>query len=302
MEVGATDHLFAGVHFAQIYATIAESYLLTDREPEHSIISFGVQIFTVPSVSAFLVSQHAFLSGLIAILHAFFTEQLRPGRRHLLLPPNPTVRRIDPESPAFKQKRYFQVFGDLNHLISSPQVRRIICSSVALITDFTSFLDLFTSMNTNKRAVATHVEYESDAWVTAFNVTIQLGKVCRTFGEAYRHATSLELALALTNLLGRLPGPRMPTHLVDFGGTTYQLIDFKVESQHVSFHHPLAWLFAEMVKNIEAMDPDVLSREVGVANMSAIVVARAGSLSFLSAMDQPLRGDLFSPAFHFSHC
>lgn len=283
------------MHFAQIYATIAESYLLTDREPEHSIISFGVQIFTVPSVSAFLVSQHNFLSGLIAILHAFFTEQLRPGRRHLLLPPNPTMRRIDPESPAFKQKRYFQVFGDLNHLISSPQVRKIICGSLELIIDFASFLDLFTSMNPNKRAVSTHVEYESDAWVTAFNVTIQLGKVCRTFGEAYRHATSLELAHALSHLLSRLPGPRANIHQVEFGGTAYQLIDFKVESQAVSFHHPLAWLFAEMVKNIDAMDPAVLQEQIGVPDISTICIGRAtGPLPFLAAMDQPLRGGILA--------
>ncbi|KAK4704824.1 hypothetical protein P7C70_g1383, partial [Phenoliferia sp. Uapishka_3] len=289
LGVSAEVKMDLSVHFAQIYSTLAESYLLTDREPEHSIISFGVQVFTVPSVSAFLVSHHSFLSRLISILHSFFTEQLQTNRRHLVLPPNPTIRRIDPESPAFKQKRYFQVFSDFNHLISSPQVRKIICGSIELISEFASFLDLFTSMNPNKRAVSTHVEYESDAWVTAFNVTIQLGKLCRTFGEAYLLASTLELAHALSALLARLPGPRANIHQVEFCGTSYQLIDFRVESQHVSFHHPLAWLFAEMIKNVEVMDPRVLVKEIGVNDLSTIVVGRAGPLPFLAAMDQPLR-------------
>lgn len=280
-----------GVHFAQIYATIAESYLLSDREPEHSIISFGVQVFTVPSVSAFLVSKHQFLSGLIAILYAFFTEQ-RDSPLTLRLPPLPTIRHIDPESPAFRHKRYFQVFSDLNHLITSAPVRRIICEKVPLIDEFSSFLDLFTSMNPNRRAVSTHVEYESDAWVTAFNVTIQLAKLCRTFGEAYRQATSLELALALSTLLHRLPGPRPAFHLVRFGSNAYHLVDFDVGASNlISFHHPLGWLFSEMVKNIDVLDASVLEKEVGVASLSDIVVGRGGPNSFLAAMDHPLRGE-----------
>jgi E3 ubiquitin-protein ligase UBR1 len=285
-----------GVQFAQTYSQVAEAYLLTDREPENSIIFFGVQIFTVPSVSAYLVSQHHFLSHLIAILFAFFTEQLDSshpsGKKHLVLPPNPTIRRIDPESPAFKQKRYFQVFSDLNHLISSPAVQALICDSSTLMEDFSSFLALFTSMNPNTRAVNTHVEYESDLWVIAFNVTIQLGKICRSFGEAYRRATPLQLARGLSALLARMSGgSKAAFHAVAFGGATYQLADFDVASKPVSFHHPLAWLFAEMVKNVDALDQSALE-PIGVNSLSQIALGRQGQLVFLASMDHPLRGEL----------
>lgn len=269
---------------------VAESYLLTDREPENSIITLGVQVFTVPSVSALLVSEHHFLNDIIAVLYSYFTEQLdQPSGKHLLLPPNPAIHRIDPESAAFKQKRYFQIFGDLIHLISSPAVQSLIRTTPLAINEFAAFLDLFTSMNSNKRAVRDHVEYESDTWVTAFNVTIQLGKICRSFGEAFRAASSAELARGLSTLLVRMAGPRTKFHAVEFGGTWYQLLDFRVENEDVSFHHPLAWLFAEMCKNVEALDGTSL-REIGVGSLSEIALARAGQLDFLAAMDHPLRG------------
>ncbi|ORY89075.1 hypothetical protein BCR35DRAFT_300874 [Leucosporidium creatinivorum] len=293
LGVSAEVKMELSVQFAQTYSQVAEAYLLTDREPENSIIFFGVQIFTVPSVSAYLVSQHHFLSHLIAILFAFFTEQLDSshpsGKKHLVLPPNPTIRRIDPESPAFKQKRYFQVFSDLNHLISSPAVQSLICDSSTLMEDFSSFLSLFTSMNPNTRAVNTHVEYESDLWVIAFNVTIQLGKICRSFGEAYQRATPLQLARGLSALLARMSGgSKAAFHAVGFGGTTYQLADFDVASKPVSFHHPLAWLFAEMVKNIDALDEKALET-IGVKSLSQIALGRQGQLVFLASMDHPLR-------------
>jgi E3 ubiquitin-protein ligase UBR1 len=251
---------------------------------------FGVQVFTVPSVGAFLASQHHFLSHLISILYAFFTEQIDPvDRKHLVLPPNPTIRRIDPESPAFKQKRYFHVFSDLIHLIASAPVKRIICDTPSLMEDLAAFLDLFTSMNPHQRAVRTHVEYESDTWVTAFNVTIQLGKICRSFGEAYRLASPLELARGLSTLLARMGGPKAAFHSVAFGGVGYQLCEFDVARMPISFHHPLAWLFAEMVKNVEMLDSGAL-QTIGVSSLSDIALGRQGQLVFLASMDHPLRG------------
>lgn len=242
-------------------------------------------------MSAYLVSRHHFLSGLISILYSFFTEQADPtDKKRLVLPPNPALQRINPESAAFKQKRYFQVFSDLNHLISSPAVKTILCESPPLLDDLASFLDLFTSMNPNKRAVGTHVEYESDTWVTAFNVTIQLGKICRLYGEAYRLATPIQLARALSALLFRMVGPRANVHNVAFGGVIYPLIDFRVASQAVSFHHPLCWLFAEMVKNVEALDARALA-SIGVNSLSDIAAGGGRGLHFLAAMDHPLRGE-----------
>ncbi|SCV71410.1 BQ2448_2998 [Microbotryum intermedium] len=277
------------IQFARMYSSIAETYLLADREPENSIIFFGVQVFTTPSVAARLTSEYAFLSHLISILYSFFTEQFDPAhnRRRLTLPPNPTIWRIDPESAAFKQKRYFQIFSDLNHLIQSKDVKKLICVNPQLVLDLSAFLDLFTSMNPNVRAVDTHIEYESDAWVTAFNATIQLGKLARAFGESFEHASTFQLVQGLINLLGRM-ARNMLFETIEWAGQAYKVPAFKVANSPVSFHHPLGWLFAEMCKHTEKLDPAAL-RQIGLDSLGDLVTRIQGHATFLTSMDHPLR-------------
>ncbi|GAA5937351.1 hypothetical protein JCM1841_006006 [Sporobolomyces salmonicolor] len=310
MSVGLEVKTELSIQYAAVYPTVAASYLLTDREPENSLIFFGVQVFTVPSVCVALISHHRFLSSLLSILFAFFTEQVdlprpSPGSpssarskpKRLVLPPNPTVRSIDPNSPSFTRKRYFQVFSDLNHLVSSPAVQRLLCSPAhsALLDELTAFLSLFTGMNPNLRAVGTHVEYESDAWVAAFNVTIQLARLCRSFGEAYRYASALDLAKGLSLVLSRMTdsssGSSTPTppalHQLTLGGKSYPSVRFDVASEKVSFHHPLPWLFAEMFKNVEKLDRGELE-PLGVKGVGELA-GRGSPVHFLAAMDQPLR-------------
>jgi hypothetical protein len=40
-------------------------------------------------------------------------------------------------------------------------------------------------LNPNKRAVKTHVDYETDAWISVFNVTLSLSRVIKVYGEAF---------------------------------------------------------------------------------------------------------------------
>ncbi|GAA5897350.1 uncharacterized protein JCM6883_006667 [Sporobolomyces salmoneus] len=312
--------------YATIYPHLCNSYLLTDREPENSLIFLSVQIFTVPSICSTLVSPpYDFLSTLLDILFAFFTEQTDPPRppplpspldddeasrllaasrpkpRRLILPPNPTVRWIDPESgPSFKQKRYFQLFSDLNHLISSPSVQQLIVSTPSLLEKLASFLSLFEGMNPVVRAVGTHVEYESDSWVSAFNVTIQLGKLCRSFGTAYRtKANGMELAKGLSSLIAKMSnevttnGSVKSSHAIKLGGggtgNAYNSIEFNVAKEKNSFHHPLTWLWAEMAKNVELLDKGELSKLGLEGGLSELAGGQKGRMFFLAVMEQPLR-------------
>lgn len=43
----------------------------------------------------------------------------------------------------------------------------------------------------NRRAATVHVEYETDAWISVFNVTLSLSRVVRVLGQAYANAPSL---------------------------------------------------------------------------------------------------------------
>ncbi|GJN92345.1 hypothetical protein Rhopal_005375-T1 [Rhodotorula paludigena] len=312
------------IQYAEIYSSLATTYLLTDREPENSLIFFGVQVFTVPSVAAVLVSRHYFLSRLLKVLFAFFTGQLSPDKTRLVLPPNPSIRTLDLENPHIKQKRhsqprYFQLFSDLTHLVECTSVQRLIASSPHLVDDFASFIDLFSGMNPLHRAVGAHVEYESEQWVTAFNLTIQLARLARAFGEAFHPAapspsapgadippSTLDLARALNTLLHKLnPAAdddwERPTHRLELAGRSYgPLYAYRVSTEPVSYHHPLAWLWAEMAKGLagpaDRASEDKLAR-IGVqGGVRALLggLERDGArenrvLPFVAAMEQPLR-------------
>ncbi|BGP42337.1 E3 ubiquitin-protein ligase ubr1 [Rhodotorula kratochvilovae] len=310
MGVGGEVKTELSVQYAEIYSSLATTYLLTDREPEHSLIFFGVQVFTVPSVAALLVSRHYFLSRLLKVLTSFLTGQLSPDRTRLVLPPNPSRRTLNLDSPLIaKQRRYFQLFSDLTHLIQCAPVQRLIASAPHLLDDMSAFAALFEGMNPLARAAGAHVEYESEQWSTAFNLTIQLARVCRAFGAAFHPLPSsseeagdagapstLDLARALNTLLVRLAGSAAPraTHDVVLAGRSYgPLVRYSVAREPVSYHHPLAWLWAEMAKGLAGeRGSEVALRQVGVEGVKALLGGEGaeGELKgMVRAMEEPLR-------------
>ncbi|GAA5842078.1 hypothetical protein JCM9279_002777 [Rhodotorula babjevae] len=322
MGVGGEVKTELSVQYAEIYSSLATTYLLTDREPENSLIFFGVQVFTVPSVAALLVSRHYFLSRLLKVLTSFLTGQLSPDRTRLVLPPNPAHRTLDLDSPLIaKQRRYFQLFSDLTHLIQCAPVQRLIASSPHLLDDFAAFAALFQGMNPLSRAEGAHVEYESEQWSTAFNLTIQVARTCRAFGAAFHPLddneggadaaergsvppSTLDLARALHALVTRLATPAPTTsgsdgaapesHSVALAGRTYgPLVRARVSGAPVSYHHPLAWLWAEMARGLAGpRGGDAAMKEVGVSGVAELLGGEGweGEVKpMVRAMEDPLR-------------
>ncbi|GAA5823895.1 hypothetical protein JCM11251_003337 [Rhodosporidiobolus azoricus] len=265
-----------GLQFAAIYPSLAQTYLLTDREPEHSLIFLGVQIFTVPSIAAALLSPSAdsssqpnFLTTVLSILYSFFTHQISPDGRSLRLPPSlhtpdhPQVVDLDKNPHLKSQKRYFHLFSDLVHLFTSPSARKALVASPTALEEFTTFLALFTNLNPQHRATGAHVEYENDAWVAAFNIAIQVARVGRAFGEAYAEAGAEELARGLQVVLEKIAAGagKVELHRVDLEPpgdegdregrrASFPVVRFEVatDQKGVSYHHPVSWLWGEMAK------------------------------------------------------
>ncbi|EFP75552.2 uncharacterized protein PGTG_00883 [Puccinia graminis f. sp. tritici CRL 75-36-700-3] len=272
LALGQTVKLELGVLFASVFPQLIEYNFLVDREPEHNILLFSLQIVTVPSVIVILVKEHGFLKMIIDLLYSFFTHQFLPAGvpeneyKHIVYPPDYENRQINPEGMAFRHKRYYHLFHELNLVLSSAGVQKAICEDVEHLKTLINFLSLFTNMNPNRRAVHLHVEFESDAWVTAFNLTIQLAKLCKFFGECYSKASPEEFVVAVRTLVPSLMDPEQDFHDVQFGsceavddssidsGVFYRCIDFRTDRELISFHHPLNWLFAEIMRSAHLID------------------------------------------------
>ncbi|KAI8087544.1 hypothetical protein BDF21DRAFT_491976 [Thamnidium elegans] len=172
-----------GKRLARNYARLAESFLLRDREPENSIILFSVQLLTVPTVSDLLVHNYYFFGIICSTLTAFFLTD----RLYLLLPSDRSKypSRINCESRAFRTRRYFNAFHDLRYIMNVDMIKSVIAQDPLFLRQYLDLISLFQGMNAQVCQKDTHVEYESEIWVNAFNVTLQIAKCCRQFSDCF---------------------------------------------------------------------------------------------------------------------
>lgn len=326
---------FSAGHFANIYHRVIDAYLLVDREAETSIKYFALQLFTVPSVSGHIARNHRLVQRLLAIITSFFTNRIVDKRivygttgavspnaappapappagaaANTAHPPNNMigVGTIDVDSFPFKSKRFMPVFSDLRYLAHTSQVQDLIAHSALYLQNFASTCRLFMCLNPNKRAVQNHVEYETDAWISVFNVTLSLSRVIKVFGEAFSRASTVELVSAIGSVLHsilmvctlseeRLDRTKFAPpvfHNVAFNDRTYKTVDFDVSEGWVSFHHSLHWLLAELLKHTDLLNDDEL-RKIGIANGLRGVFSSASTDAILTVVDFPLRGQYIPP-------
>lgn len=160
-------------------------------------------------------------------------------------------------------------------------------------------------VNPNKRAVTSHVEYETDAWISVFNVTLSLSRVIKVFGEAFIKANASQLVCAIQHVIhailmvvtlaeDRLDKTKFTPivfHRVEFGGKAYQVVKFDVLEGWVSFHHSLHWLLAELLKHTQLLSREALS-VVGYEDLRGVFLEHASEQAILTIVDFPLRGEL----------
>ncbi|KAG8220614.1 hypothetical protein J3R82DRAFT_2867 [Butyriboletus roseoflavus] len=294
--------LAIGSHFAAVYPRIVDAYLLVDREAETSIKYFALQLFTVPSVASHIVRYHDLVTRLLDIIINFFTNQI-VDKRILNAPENASeAAELDVDSFPFKSKRFMPIFSDLRYLCHNEPVQQLISKNPSFIRKFAKVCQLFMCVHPNKRAATNHVEYETDAWISVFNVTLSLSRVIKVYGEAFSWATPSQLINAISivikdilsvcmlenDKLDRNKFSKPAYHDVLFGNVDYTIVEFDVLEGWVSFHHSLHWLLAELLKNVDILSEESLGR-VGVASVRDMFMRIATEDDILTLIDFPLR-------------
>ncbi|PCH33185.1 hypothetical protein WOLCODRAFT_111408 [Wolfiporia cocos MD-104 SS10] len=286
-------------HFASVYHNLIDQYLLVDREAETSMKYFALQLFTVPSVALYIVRHHRVISRLLSIITAFFTNQI--SGKCIVYPPNAEAE-IDIDTFPFKSKRFMPVFSDLRYLCHNESVQQLIAHNREYIQQFAKTCQIFMCVNPNKRAAASHVEYETDAWISVFNVTLSLSRVIKVYGEAYSRATAAELCLAITTVMHHIlmasaiaddrrditRFPPVHFHEVIFAERTFRVVEFDVMEGWVSFHHSLQWLLAELFKHVDILSDEALE-EIGYSSLREVCLRNASEEAILTIIDYPLR-------------
>jgi hypothetical protein len=154
-------------------------------ESSVSIKYFALRLSTVPSVGYHVVRHYNVVARILAIITAFFTNQIEG--KHITFPANANVEVIASRS------------SNPNGLYPSSAisaiepVQKLIAHDRDFIAEFAKVYQLFMCINPKNRAATSHVEYETDAWISVFNVTLSLSRVVKVYGEACVSSTTTEL-------------------------------------------------------------------------------------------------------------
>lgn len=311
-----------GLRFAGVYTALAQLYLIADREPDHSIINLSLQMLTTPSITAEIVERGNFLTNLMAILFTFLTT------RQVGYPWN-----VDPKATlAFEQgavtnRRMYHFFLDMKYLLSSEHVQERVRMEERYLLQFLDLVKLHQGICPNVRAVGEHIEYETEAWISASLITREINKLCRQFSEAFvwnreddptqiRRAIRAAAKVAIINSLGAerhrfdqaelksetrfktLDCFEFDAHPSSLVGPSYRIVEFVVAQEPMSFHHALHYTVSWLIDRARSMPREHLvellhfSREQLQENLSPLETAipELQSEEYLLALfDFPLR-------------
>ncbi|OAL01362.1 hypothetical protein IQ06DRAFT_248435 [Phaeosphaeriaceae sp. SRC1lsM3a] len=268
------------LRFAGVYTALAQLYLIADREPDHSIINLSLQMLTTPSITSEIVERGNFLTNLMAILYTFLTT------RQVGYPAN-----VDPKATlAFEQgavtnRRMYHFFLDMKYLLGSDFVQERIREEERYLLQFLDLVKLHQGICPNVRAVGEHLEFESEAWISASLITREINKLCRHFAESFtwrrdedstniRRAIRAAAKVVTVSSLGAERRRFDQTELKEetrfktlevlefdaepstFFGPTYKVVDYVVAKEPMSFHHALHYSLSWLLDKARSMPRD----------------------------------------------
>ncbi|KAL8968798.1 MAG: hypothetical protein Q9183_002300, partial [Haloplaca sp. 2 TL-2023] len=274
-----------GLRYAGLYTVLSQLYLIADREPDHSILQLSTQMLTTPSITEEAVERGNFLTTFIAILYTFLT------RRQVGHPWEVSISEtlaFDPGSVT--NRRLTFLFQHLKHVLDCESVRERLRSEERYALQMLDLIRLPQGICPSVRAVGDHVEYETDTWIVASLVTRDVNKLCQVFAESfvYRRAedlTSLSRVIratakaAVVNATGAERARFGQTEVKeevkfktlqpfdfelgsDGQQSPHSVVDFVVESEPISFHHPLHYTLSWLIGQARSVPASILKAVV----------------------------------------
>ncbi|KAI5818406.1 hypothetical protein BZA77DRAFT_306921 [Pyronema omphalodes] len=274
-----------GLRFAGLYPTIAELYLVADREPDHSIINMSLQMLTTPSITAEVVKRGNFLTTLMAIIYTFLTTR-QVGHPDKVNPSATLAFDGGPLTNPLTNRRMYHFFHDMRYILGADYVKERLRVETRYALQFLDLVCLHQGICPNTRAVTEHVEYEAEAWISASLVTREINKLSKQFAEAFygddqnvheglRRAIKLAARYTTVNSMGwqreRFPQSEMKaaTEFQDIGGfefdtdrwnkqNFYKIVRFSVDKDPISFHHALHYTLSWLIEAGKSMSNEQL--------------------------------------------
>ncbi|KAK1149151.1 E3 ubiquitin-protein ligase ubr1 [Aspergillus melleus] len=304
------------LRLSALYTALAQLYLIADREPDHSIVNLSLQLLTTPSITEEIVLRGNFLTKVMAILYTFLTT--RQVGEPFDVNPNATLAF---DAGSVTNRRLYHFFLDLRYLLQSEYVQARVRTEDQYLGQFLDLVKLSQGICPNVRAVGEHVEYETDAWISASILMREINRLCRQFCEAFRnpevdgganllramkvatitavaHSTGVERQrfeqAEIKDYVSFKTLPPFDFEVDQSNIPRYRVVSFVVERGSISFHHALhytlSWLLECGRGMSSAVMRDALFEAAKVANDKFIHDSTLGPEDLLLTMfDYPLR-------------
>jgi E3 ubiquitin-protein ligase UBR1 len=270
-----------GLRLSALYTALAQLYLIADREPDHSIVNLSLQLLTTPSITEEIVHRGNFLTKVMAILYTFLTT--RQVGEPCEVNPSATLAF---DAGSVTNRRLYHFFLDLRYLLQSEYVQNRIRTQDQYLLQFLDLVKLPQGICPNVRAVGEHVEYETDAWISASILMREINRLCRQFCEAFRHpeaddgenlmraitATAISAIVHSTGIERKRFDQAEIKEYIRFKQLPFfdfevmpagqilrhRVVDFVVEKGSISFHHALHYTLSWLLECGRSMSRDLM--------------------------------------------
>ncbi|KAJ5669462.1 hypothetical protein N7462_010532 [Penicillium macrosclerotiorum] len=270
-----------GLRLSALYTALAQLYLIADREPDHSIVNLSLQLLTTPSITEEIVLRGNFLTKVMAILYTFLTT--RQVGEPQAVNPNATLAF---DAGSVTNRRLYHFFLDLRYLLQSEYVQHRVRTEDQYLPQFLDLVKLSQGICPNVRAVGEHVEYETDAWISASILMREINRLCRQFCESFRdsgidNGQNLLQAIKTTTITAIIHSAgverkrfdqaeikeevkfrTLPPFDFEIGPSgevpCHRVVEFIVEKGSISFHHALHYTLSWLIECGRGVSSEVM--------------------------------------------
>ena len=212
-----------------------------------SLTDLAVQMFTVISLSKYLLKNHNLLQTIMETL----IEHSKTSKGKLSFP-----RARQRNNPEFKRAQY--MLFDLKYCLTATpdswddQLRK---SFINGFKSFVEFIKFMHGMDTLRRQTQQHIEFEPE-WETSFNLLIKLQKSISSLIEwcSSDKLVYFECYKYLLNAIHQVENSdALFTYAYDkckFDGVSHEIIEYSILKHEVSIHAPLTRLFAAIYSHL----------------------------------------------------
>ncbi|CAI7565348.1 unnamed protein product [Penicillium manginii] len=300
-----------GLRLSALYTALAQLYLIADREPDHSIVNLSLQLLTTPSITEEIVLRGNFLTKVMSILYTFLTT--RQVEEPHAVNPNATLAF---DAGSVTNRRLYHFFLDLRYLLQSEYVQHRVRTEEQYLPQFLDLVKLSQGICPNVRAVGEHVEYETDAWISASILMREINRLCQQFCEAFRspeidNGENLLRAIKTTTITAVLHSAGVERKRFDqaeikeeirfktlqpfdfeVGASgqvpCHRVVEFVVEKGSISFHHAIHYTLSWLVECGRGISSDVMRRTLFEAAEAAREHLHAAKVANNQSIDDSL--------------